>query len=74
MLRGFCTWAPIAVGSWMTHTHAKSYPQQDKSENQDSQLIPCFSPSIGSNLGLKFSRERSIRVLSPHLAESKIYK
>ena len=29
---------------------------------------------IGSNLGLKFGRERPIRVLLPHLAEPKIYK
>ena len=29
---------------------------------------------IGSNLGLKFGRERPIRVLLPHLAKPKIYK
>ena len=34
------------------------------------QLVLC----IGSNLGLKFGRERPIRVLLPHLAEPKIYK
>ena len=33
-------------------------------------LVLC----IGSNLGLKFGRERPIRVLLPHLAEPKIYK
>ena len=33
-------------------------------------LVLC----IGSNLGLKFGRERPIRVLLPHLAEPNIYK
>ena len=41
--------------------------------------LPPFTCStaalcIGSNLGLKFGRERPIRVLLPHLAEPKIYQ
>ena len=35
---------------------------------------PSVALCIGSNLGLKFGRERPIRVLLPHLAEPKIYK
>ena len=34
------------------------------------ELVLC----IGSNLGLKFGRERPIRVLPPHLADPKIRK
>ena len=36
--------------------------------------LPNVVLCIGSNLGLKFGRERPIRVLLPHLAEPKIYK